>query len=176
MVDRLSHICPDNHLEPGRIGEESKLKSATAVIVAGMACCALASPAVSHDPEPEYLPLGAGNFPLSEAVQVGDVLYLSGQLGLAENGRAIVEGGIGPETTRTMERIGETLKKYDLDYSALFKCTVFLADMADFRAFNAEYAKFFGEGPFPARSALAAAGLAGNARVEVECIAWNPQG
>ncbi len=123
---------------------------------------------------PQFRPLGDDRFPLSEAVQVGDILYLSGQLGLAKDGSGIVSGGIEPETRRTMDRIGETLAEYDLTHDALFKCTVWLADMSDFGAFNAVYKTYFDPSRYPARSAMAVKGLAAGALVEVECMAWNP--
>jgi len=54
------------------------------------------------------------------------------------------------------------------------KCTVFLADIAEWPAFNEVYVEFFKK-PYPARSALAASGLARNARVEVECLTYAPK-
>lgn len=135
----------------------------------------LAAPAQAGEKPPEFLPNG-GAFPLSEAVQVGDIIYLSGQLGIDESGRALVAGGIGPETKRTMDRIGTTLAKYGLDHDALFKCTVMLADISDFSAFNTVYKGYFKAGRYPSRSAFQTAGLVLDARVEVECWAWNPQG
>ncbi len=134
-----------------------------------------AAPAQAGDKPPEFLGNG-GAFPLSEAVQVGNIIYLSGQLGIDESGRALVAGGIEPETKRTMDRIGNTLAKYDLDHDALFKCTVMLADIDDFAAFNAVYKSYFKPGRYPSRSAFQTAGLVLGARVEVECWAWNPQG
>lgn len=134
----------------------------------------LAAPAQAGDQPPEFLSNG-GAFPLSEAVQVDDILYLSGQLGIDDSGRKLVAGGIGPETKRTMDRIGATLAKYELDHDALFKCTVMLADIADFGAFNVVYKSYFKPGRYPSRSAFQTAGLVLDARVEVECWAWNPQ-
>lgn len=110
--------------------------------------------------------------PFSEAVQVGDVLYLSGQLGQQDGALAVVPGGIEAEARRTMELIGRTLGKYGLGYDDLFKCTVMLADMKDWPAFNAIYASYFKPGHFPARSAMGVGALALGARVEVECLAY----
>ncbi len=134
----------------------------------------IAAPAQAGDKPPEFLANG-GAFPLSEAVQVGDIVYLSGQLGFDESGRKLVSGGIGPETKSTMDRIGTTLAKYGLDHDALFKCTVMLTDIADFAAFNTVYKSYFKPGRYPSRSAFQTAGLVLDARVEVECWAWNPQ-
>ncbi len=135
----------------------------------------LATPALANDKAPEFLNNG-GAFPLSEAVQAGDIIYLSGQLGFDESRRKLVTGGIGPETKSVMDGIGNTLAKYGLDHDALFKCTVMLADIADFAAFNTVYKGYFKPGRYPSRSAFQTAGLVLDARVEVECWAWNPQG
>lgn len=113
------------------------------------------------------------NFPFSEAVRVGDTLYLSGNIG-ADKGQ-LVEGGIGPEARQTMDNIKAVLARHGLGYDNVVKCTVFLADMANWAAFNDVYAGYFG-GHFPARSAIGANGLALGAAVEIECIAVFPEG
>lgn len=110
--------------------------------------------------------------PFSAAVQVGQTIYLSGQIGFAADGKGVVPGGIEAEARRTMELIGEDLTRLGLGFDDLVKCTVMLADMKDWPAFNAIYAGYFKPGRYPARSALGANGLALGARVEVECIAW----
>jgi len=124
---------------------------------------------------PQFRPLEGSATPFSEAVQVGDTLYLAGKLGTAADGSGLVPGGIEAETRRAMESIGETLAKYGLTHDAVFKCTVFLADMEDFAAFNAVYRSFFKEGRYPARSTVAVKGLALGAAIEVECVAFNPK-
>lgn len=111
-------------------------------------------------------------YPFSDAVQVGDVLYLSGQIGVSGDGKTLVPGGIEPETRAMMNRIESTLDSHDIGWSDVFKCTVFLADMADWPAFNAIYAEYFEEGRYPARSALGVNGLAIGAAVEMECLAY----
>jgi 2-iminobutanoate/2-iminopropanoate deaminase len=114
---------------------------------------------------------GEGNFPFSPAVQVDKTLYLSGQLGFdAETGK-LVEGGIGPETRKTMDGIKALLASRGLGMDSLVKCTVMLVDMAEWGAFNEVYRTYFEDGRYPARSAFGASGLALGARVEVECIA-----
>jgi 2-iminobutanoate/2-iminopropanoate deaminase len=110
------------------------------------------------------------NLPFSEAVKVGDLLFLSGQIGFDAKTRKVVAGGIKQETIKTMQNIKTTLKNYGYAMKDIVKCTVMLADIKEWSAFNEEYVKFF-EQPFPARSAFAASGLAMNSRVEVECIA-----
>ena len=111
--------------------------------------------------------------PFSEAVAYGGLLFLSGDLGAGPDGR-LVDGGIGPETRQTMENIKATLSRHGLEMSDILKCTVFLADIGDWPAFNEIYAAYFEKGRYPARSALAASGLALGARVELDCIAALP--
>lgn len=106
---------------------------------------------------------------LSPIVKVGDVLYLSGQLGFAP-GQGLVPGGIGPETRQTMENIKRLLESVGSSMNRVIKCTVYLADIADFQAMNAEYRTFFPENP-PARTTVAVSGLVSNARIEVTCHA-----
>lgn len=108
--------------------------------------------------------------PFSEAVQVGDLLFLSGQLGLPPGSRELVPGGIGPETRQTLENIKDTLERHGSSLSRVVKCTVFLADIAEWASMNEVYVEFFPENP-PARSALGSSGLAMGARTEIECIA-----
>jgi len=108
--------------------------------------------------------------PFSQAVRVGDLLFLSGQLGNAPGGLGLVEGGVEAETRQTMENIKAVLESNDLGLDRVVKCTLFLADIKEWPKVNAVYKTYFGENP-PARSALAASGLALDARVEIECIA-----
>jgi 2-iminobutanoate/2-iminopropanoate deaminase len=107
--------------------------------------------------------------PFSAAVRVGPLLFLSGQLG-TDSTLALVPGGIGPETRQAMENIRAIVTRAGGSMDRIVKCTVMLADMAEWGAMNAEYVRFFPDRR-PARSALGASGLALNARVEIECIA-----
>ena len=116
-------------------------------------------------------PLSGRTLPFSEAVRVGDLLFLSGQLGNVPGTAELVAGGIGPETRQTMENIGAVLARHGAGFGDVVKCLVMIADMAEWPAMNAEYVRFFGPGELPARSALGANGLALGARVEIECIA-----
>lgn len=109
-------------------------------------------------------------YPFSNAVRVGDLLFLSGELGTLPNSSKLVEGGIASETTQIMDNIQASLAKHNLTLNDLVKCTVMLADIKDWPAFNQAYKPYFPK-YFPARSAFATNGLALNARVEVECIA-----
>lgn len=108
--------------------------------------------------------------PFSEAVRVGNLLILSGQIGNRPGALELVPGGIAEEARQVMENIRTTLTAHGAGMQDVVKCTVMLADMADWPAFNEIYRGFFTP-PYPARSALGANGLALGARVEVECIA-----
>ena len=107
--------------------------------------------------------------PFSAAVRVGDLLFLSGQLG-TDSGTNLVAGGIGPETRQAMENIRGLLARARGTMDDLVKCTAMLADMSEWGAMTTEYVKYF-QGPPPARSAFGTTGLALGARVEIECIA-----
>jgi len=111
------------------------------------------------------------NFPFSEAVRYGDILYLSGQVGsISDDVNVLIEGGIGPETKQTMTNIKATLEKYGATMDDVIKCTCMLADIEDWGLMSDEYIKFFPNHK-PARSTFAGSGLALGARVEIECMA-----
>lgn len=107
--------------------------------------------------------------PFTEAVRVGDLLFLSGTIGVDSSGR-LVAGGIGPETRQTMENLRTALARSGLTMDRVVKCTAFLADIAEWPAMNQVYATFFPNSK-PARSALGGVKLVRDARVEIECIA-----
>ena len=110
------------------------------------------------------------HLPFSEAVRVGDTVYLSGQIGVLPGSMALAEGGIVEEARQTMENIKTSLETHGLAMGDIVKCTVMMADISEWAAFNEVYKTFFAP-PYPARSAFGANGLALGARVEVECIA-----
>jgi len=109
------------------------------------------------------------NLPFSSAVQVGDMLYLSGALGNVPGTLELVPGGIKAETRRTMETIKATVERFGSSMDHVVKCTIFMADMSEWPAMNEVYRTYFKH--FPARSALGANGLALGAKVEIECSA-----
>jgi 2-iminobutanoate/2-iminopropanoate deaminase len=113
----------------------------------------------------------AAKLPFSQAVRVGDVLYLSGAVGTAPGTMDLVSGGIGAEARQAMENIGAVLRENGLTFDDVFKCTVMLADMSQWADFNAAYVTYFQPDRLPARSAFGASGLALGALVEVECMA-----
>jgi 2-iminobutanoate/2-iminopropanoate deaminase len=121
-----------------------------------------------------HLPYGAPTRPFSPAVQVGNLLFLAGQIGTGPSASGgVVSGGIKAETKQTMENIKDVLAKSGSSLERVVKCTVFMADMREWDAMNEVYATYFPRNK-PARSALGANGLALNARVEIECIAAVP--
>lgn len=109
--------------------------------------------------------------PFSEAVKVGSLVFLSGQIGNVPGTLELVPGGIKAEARQVMENIKTSLAAHGLSMTQIVKCTVMLADMSEWPAFNEVYRTYFAAGGFPARSAFGTSGLAFNARVEVECIA-----
>ena len=111
----------------------------------------------------------AANLPFSQAVRVGDVLYLSGELGVDES-FDLVEGGIEPETHQLFANIKKTLTENGSSLEDVFKCTVMLDNIDEWPAFNKIYVTYF-PGNKPARSAFGAEGLALGAAVEMECWA-----
>ena len=125
------------------------------------------APEVEFLTTPERRALG---LPFSEAVRVGNMLYLSGQLGAAPGTMAVVEGGIQAETRQTLENIKAVLERYGSSMDRVVKCTAMIDDMSEWPAMNEIYTEYF-PGPKPARSAFGADGLALGAKVEIECWA-----
>jgi 2-iminobutanoate/2-iminopropanoate deaminase len=113
----------------------------------------------------------AAGLPFSDAVRVGEVLYLSGQLGNVPGKLELVAGGIEAETRQMMENIARVLNASGLGFDDVFKCTVMLGDMRQWAAFNSIYRSYFKPDRLPARSAFGASGLALGAAVEMECWA-----
>ena len=152
-----------NFLRPARV----------AVLVFGCAC---ASFGAEDTKAPKYFPwppTGGAPLPFSEAVQLGDTLYVSGQLGNQPGTLTLTPGGIDAEARQALENMKAILEKHGSSLDHVVKCSVFLADIKEWPAFNAIYRSYFKKN-LPARSALAASGLALGARVEVECIAYVP--
>jgi len=114
------------------------------------------------------LPAG---LPFPEGTAFGPLVFLSGQLGNAPGTLTVVPGGIRAEARQALDNIAMVLQGQGLGLANLLRCTVMLADMAEWPAFNEVYAEFFAGGPTPARSAFGCSGLALGARVEIECTA-----
>jgi len=132
-----------------------------------------ASAAPARAADIEYLtPFGPPTRPFSPAVRVGDLVYLSGQIGTdASANGGLIAGGIEAETRQTLSNIKRTLESVGSSMDKVVKCTIMMADMAEWDRMNVVYREFFPEGRLPARSAFGTSGLALGARVEIECIA-----
>jgi enamine deaminase RidA (YjgF/YER057c/UK114 family) len=133
----------------------------------------LAAPAAARRPAVEHIPAPARGDtprPFSEAVRVGDVLYLSGQIGTRSDGS--LPDGFDAQARQTMENVGAALARQGLGWGDVFHCLVMLENMADWPAFNRVYVPYFPAGKLPARSAFGADGLALGALVELECKAY----
>ncbi|MGB9835595.1 MAG: RidA family protein [Candidatus Saccharicenans sp.] len=109
--------------------------------------------------------------PFSEAVRVGNLLFLSGQLGRDPKTGKLAEGGIEAETRQCLENIKSTLEKYGSSLDRVIKATVMLADISEWSKMNSVYVTYFPKKK-PARSAFGVSGLAGGARVEIEVVAY----
>ena len=118
----------------------------------------------------EYYPFPTDNkLPFSAAVRVGNMLYVSGQMGTDESLK-IVPGGIEAETRQTLANIKAILERHGSSLDQVVKCMVMMADMSEWPAMNAVYVQHF-QKHLPARSAFGAAALALGGRVEIECMA-----
>lgn len=108
--------------------------------------------------------------PYSQAIKVGELVFVSGQLPIDPATGAFAEGGIKELTRQSLTNMKAILEEAGTSMANVVKTTVFLADMNDFAATNEVYAEFFAA-PFPARSAVAVKTLPKGALVEIECIA-----
>ncbi len=107
--------------------------------------------------------------PYSQAVQMGDMLFTSGQLGIIPETGELAQG-VEAQTEWALKNLGAILAECGMNYANVLKTTVFVADLADFAKVNAIYQNFF-EGAYPARSCVQVAALPKGGLVEIECIA-----
>ena len=108
--------------------------------------------------------------PYSQAIQVGNLVYTSGQIPIDPATGTFIEGGIKEQTRQSLSNVRAILEEAGLSMANVVKTTVFIADMADFADMNAVYAEFFAK-PYPARSAVAVKSLPKGALVEIEVVA-----
>jgi 2-iminobutanoate/2-iminopropanoate deaminase len=138
-----------------------------AAVILGLATTAANSAApLQYFPAPA---LQGRPAPFSSAVRAGDVLYLSGQIGIGPDGK--LPTGIEAQSRQAMDNIAAVLKRAGLGWGDVFHCTAMLSDMTNWPAFNTVYVTYFAPGHLPARSAIGANGLALGALLEVECQA-----
>jgi 2-iminobutanoate/2-iminopropanoate deaminase len=116
----------------------------------------------------EHAPAPIG--PYSQAIQIGNELFCSGQIPLDPKTGQLVDGDAGAQTERVLENLGAVLCAAGYHYVDVIKTTIFLIDMSDFAAVNSVYERYFGANK-PARSTVAVAALPRGARVEIDCIA-----
>lgn len=143
------------------------MRHAVVVLALVLAPAALAAQERQVVQLPGAVPQG---LPFSPAIKVGNLVFLSGQIGVLPGTRQLAPGGISAEARQAMENIRRVLEAAGSSFRRVVKCTVFLADMGEWAAMNEVYATYFPTDP-PARSAMGASGLALGARVEIECIA-----
>jgi len=144
------------------------MKTLLIAIAAGASLAACARP--NQTLELEFYPSPRPNAVFSPAVRVGNILFLSGQIGTDSTNR-LVPGGLQAEARQALNNIKSTLEKYGSSMDRVAKCTVFLADFQkDYNDFNEIYVTYF-RARKPARSAFGATNLALGARLEIECIA-----
>lgn len=110
--------------------------------------------------------------PYSQARWAGDLLFVSGQIGLAPALGAMAGEKVEEQARQVMVNLGAILRAAGLGPEKIVKCTIFLTDMGDFEAVNKIYGAFFADCPsLPARACVAVAALPKGAKVEVEAIA-----
>ena len=143
------------------------MKRLLRVLLFTIAC---AGPAAGQRPEYFKVAGAMAELPFSEAVRVGNMLYVSGTIGAVPGSLQLAPGGIQPETRQALENIRTVLERHGSSLDNVVRCLVMLADMSEWQRMNEVYVTFFPKHK-PARSALAASGLAMNARVESECTA-----
>jgi reactive intermediate/imine deaminase len=124
-------------------------------------------PVVERIGEPS---INGQRLPFASAVRVGDMLYLSGQIGNRADGT--LPDGLEAQSRQVMDNIGGVLKSAGLSFNDVVKCTVMIDDIKQWGDFNKVYVTYFPAGKFPARSAFGADGLALGALIEVECLAY----
>lgn len=116
----------------------------------------------SHEPKKQ-------SAPYSDAVQAGNMYFLAGQMGMDHTTRTVVDGGIQKETEQAIENIKAVLAQHGMTLDNVVKCTVILADIEDFAAFNEIYAQYFTKKP--ARTTFAAKAVPANGNIEIDVIA-----
>lgn len=144
-------------------------RTATAALVLLAAGCAAVT---DTRPPVEHYARAGSRAPFSPAVRVGDVLYLSGQIGARSDGS--LPDSLAVQTRLAMENIKAALAMAGATLDDVFKCTVMLDDMSGWADFNRVYVSYFTPGKLPARSSFGTDGLALGALVEIECLAHAP--
>ena len=143
------------------------LNNLTSVLIAGLLCCSAVNAEVDYLTSEETRSL---NLPFSDAVRVNDLLILSGQIGNLPGTTQLAPGGIKAEARQALENVKRILETNGSSMDKVVKCTVMMADIAEWADFNEVYVSYF-PGNKPARSAFESSGLAYDGRLELECWA-----
>ncbi len=111
--------------------------------------------------------------PYNQAVLAGGWLYCSGQIPIdPATGQMVGDGDVTLEARQVLSNLNAVLQAAGGKASQVVRCTVYLADLADFHRVNQVYAEMFGAGVSPARACVQVAALPKGSRVEIDCIAW----
>lgn len=108
--------------------------------------------------------------PYSQAIQAGNMLFVSGQIAIQKSTNTLITNNIEEETTQVLQNIADILKAASMDFSNVVKCTIFLKDFNDFATVNAIYGKSFSSNP-PARETVEVSRLPKDVNIEISCIA-----
>ncbi len=137
------------------------------LVVASVLCAGAQAETVEFLNPPGLMAKG---LPFSPAVRVGGQVYVTGQIGTTPGTTTLVSGGMAAEAKQSIQNVKSILEANGYSLRDVVKCTVMLADMSEWAAFNEVYKAAFAP-PYPARSAIGANGLAFGAKVELDCIA-----
>lgn len=107
--------------------------------------------------------------PYSQAVEIDNLVFLSGQIGIDPKTGNIVQGGIATETRQVMNNIRAVLEEANLSFENVIKVTIFLTNLTVFNEVNQIYGEYFTE-DFPARSTIEVQALPKGAKIEIEVI------
>lgn len=135
------------------------------VLLVGCAHGTVPRKAITSDDAPAALG------PYSPGVQVGEFLFLSGQIGLNPETGKLVEGGIKEQTKQALDNLGAVLKEAGMDYENVVRATVYLSDMNNFQSMNSVYSGYFNSPHPPSRSTVEVRLLPKGALVEIDLIA-----
>ena len=142
-------------------------------IHAAALAAALTLTVAAHAADPEYYAAPGSKLPFSEAVRAGDYLLVSGQIGVGKD--ADPTAAFKSAAHQAMDSIQKILTDHGSSLDHVVQCTVMLADMKMWPAFNEVYASYFKPGHMPTRSAFGVTALAFGAPLEVSCSAYEPQ-
>ena len=118
----------------------------------------------------EQAPAPFQGAPYSQGMVAGDLVFVSGQLGIDPAGGHVVEGGIVEQTEQTMKNLAAVLEEAGSSLENAVMVSIFLVDLGDFQAMNEVYARHLSE-PYPARATVQIAALPSGARVEIAVVA-----